>query len=286
MLSWAQTQEASPVQIGVEKVTGNIYMLTNGGGNVGVCVGEDGALVIDTMIASFTEQMKATLAEITAGKPVRFVINTHWHYDHVEGNEALAKAGAIIFAHENVRKRTSTEQYIEFFNAKIPPAQKIALPLITFSHEMTLHLNGEEVYVFHTQPAHTDGDAIIYFRKANVIHLGDLYFAGMYPFIDTSSGGSVNEVITVLHQLLAMMDDSTKVIPGHGPLSNKAELKVYVAMLTTLRDRVSQQIKAGKTLEEILACKPTQEFDAVWGRAFMKPDPFVKLLYIDLIRVQ
>lgn len=282
LISGIYAQEAT--QIVVEKVTDHILVLKNGGGNVGVCVGEDGLLLVDTMMNSCVELLKTTLQEIAPDKPVRFAINTHWHYDHVDGNEAMAKAGAIVLAHENVRKRMSTNQFVEFFDAKVPPAPAIALPTMTFTRDITLHINGEEVYILHIQVGHTDGDAIVFFRKANVVHLGDLYFADMYPFIDTSSGGSVTHVIATLNQVLPMLDDSTKIIPGHGPITKKAELTAYVAMLTTLRDKFLQQLASGKTLEAMLAEKVTQELDAVWGRGFFKPEQFTVLLYRDLSR--
>lgn len=283
MVSLVFAQEAN-VQIVIEKITDHISVLKNGGGNVGVCIGEDGVLLVDTMMNPFSKELKGTLDKISADKPIRFAINTHWHYDHIEGNEAMAKAGATIIAHENVRMRNSTEQYVSFFAVKMPPAPAIALPTITFTHDITLHINGEDVYVLHLQPGHTDGDAIVFFRKANVVHVGDLCFAGMYPFIDTSSGGSITGMIAVLNRVLPMLDDATKIIPGHGPLTNKAELSAYTAMLTSLRDKFSQQINAGKTLETMLRDKITQEFDAVWGQGFWKPEQFTKLLYSDLIR--
>lgn len=281
--SMTYSQEANQVE--AEKITDHIVMLTNGGGNVGVFFGDDGVLVIDTMMASFTKQLENQLDKIAYNRPIRFVIITHWHYDHVEGNAMLAKKGAVIMAHENVYRRNSTEQYMEFFKAKIPPLPQAALPTITFSQDMTFRMNGEEVYVF-SQPAHTDGDCVVYFKKSNVMHLGDLYFAGMYAFYDTSSGGSVNKIIPTLRHLISMMNDSTKIIPGHGPLSNKADLQAYTNMLETMRDRVLAQIKAGKTLEQIIASQPSQDMDAIWGKGFMQPDNFIRLLYSDLSRKQ
>ncbi len=286
MVSFVYSEEAqiTAEKVAVEKVTDHISVLKNGGGNIGVYTDENGVLVIDTMMKSFSDQMKKALSEIAPGKMVRFVINTHWHYDHVECNEVMAKEGAIIIAHENVRKGLSTDQYIEFFSAKIPPAPAAALPMITFAHDITLYMGQEDVYVVHVQTGHTDGDAIVFFRKANVVHLGDLCFAGMYPFIDTSSGGSITNIITVLRYLLPMLDDSTKIIPGHGPVINKSELKAYIAMLTAIREKFLEQIKTGKTLEEMISGKATQEFDAVWGQGFLKSEAFTKLLYSDLIR--
>ena len=281
----AQDQDFDQVQIETVKVADGVYMLVGSGGNIGVSTGEDGVFMIDDQFAPLTDKIKAAIAEVS-DKSVHFVLNTHWHFDHVGGNENMGEAGAVIVAHENVRKRMSTEQFIEFFNQKLPPSPKVALPVITFTRDVTFHLNGDETYVFHVENAHTDGDAIIHFREANVMHMGDIYFAGMYPFIDVSSGGSVNGIIAAVSRVLTMIDETTKIIPGHGPLSNKSELKGYLNMLTSIRDQISQHINAEKTLEDVLTSKPTHEFDTDWGHSFLKPDQFVEILYKDLSRGQ
>ncbi len=282
---YAQHQDFEQVQIQTQKAVDGVYMLVGPGGNIGISVGEDGVFMIDDLFAPLTEKIKAAIAEVS-DQPVRFLINTHHHADHTGGNENLGGAGAVIVAHENVRKRLSTEQIIEFFNMKLPPSPKAALPVITFTRDVTFHLNGDDLYVFHVKNAHTDGDAVIHFRGANVIHTGDLYFEGLYPFIDIASGGSVNGMIEGVTQLLPMLDDASKVIPGHGPLSDKSKLTAYRDMLITIRDRISQQIEAGKTLEEVVASKPGREFDAEWGQLFLKPEQFVGILYQDLSREQ
>jgi glyoxylase-like metal-dependent hydrolase (beta-lactamase superfamily II) len=176
----------------------------------------------------------------------------------------------------------STDQFIEFFQKKIPASPKVALPIITFTKDLMFHLNGENIHVFHVNNAHTDGDAIVYFRNSNVIHTGDIYFAGLYPFIDTSAHGSVNGVIDAAQYVLSIINDDTKVIPGHGPLSNKAELRAYVDMLISVRAKISKQISDGKTIEEIQRTKPTQAFDKKWGHGMLTPDQFVQILYKDL----
>ncbi len=273
--------------ISVEQVTENISMLiADECGNTVVFTGEDGVLVVDTKVTPLIGHLQAAIAKIS-DKPIRFLINTHWHPDHVGGNKEIGEAGAVIIAHENARKRMSTEQYIEFlFDATIPPSPPIALPVVTFTREMTLHFNGEEIFIFYVQDGHTDDDIAIYFRKANVIHMGDIFDEGIYPYIGVSSGGSVNGMIAVATHILAMIDDSTKVIPGHGPLSNKQGLQRYIDMLTIMRDRILEQITAGKTLEEIVASKPSQEFDAQLGQSLLQPDNFVTMLYKDLSRTQ
>ncbi len=276
-----EEQDFDKVQIQTNKVAEGVYMLIGRGGNIGVSVGQDSVFMIDGQYAPLTDKIRAAIAAIS-DKPIQFVINTHWHQDHTNGNENLAKAGAVIIAHENVRKRLSTEQSVAFFKTTVPPSPKPALPVMTFTRDVTFHLNGDEIHVFHVEPAHTDGDAVIYFQKTNVMHMGDLYFEGMYPFIDLSAGGSIDGMIRALDQLLPMIDGNTRVIPGHGPLSNKAGLQAYRNMLAAVRDRIAQQIQAGKTLQEVLASKPTQEYDTAMGHGFLKPEDFVEIVYTSL----
>jgi len=280
--AYSGAQDFDTVAIQTVKVTKGVYLLIGAGGNIGVSAGEDSVFMIDDQYAPLTDKIKAATLTIS-DKPVQFIINTHWHEDHTGGNENFGKAGAVIVAHENVRKRLSAEQFVEFFKRTIPPSPKSALPVITFSRDVTFHLNGDEMHVFHLEHAHTDGDAIIHFKKSTVIHVGDIYFEGIYPFIDISAGGSIDGMIAAVDQVLPIIDKNTKVIPGHGPLSDKAGLKAYRKMLTAVREGVALQIEAGKTLDEILASKTTREFDAVWGKGFMKPEQFVEIIYNSLI---
>ncbi len=282
-VGYAQQRDFDKVRIETIPIHDGIAMLVGSGGNLGVSAGADGVFLIDDQFAPLTEKIKAAIAEIS-DKPVRFVINTHWHSDHVGGNENFGEAGAVIVAHENVRKRMSVEQVMKVFNTTIPASPKVALPVITFTRDVTFHLNGDDMHVFHVNNAHTDGDAVVQFRKANVIHTGDLYFAGIYPFIDSESGGSINGVIDAVTNLLPLLDENTKIIPGHGPLSNKAELTTYLEILTTVRDRISQLIQEGKTQEEVVAAKPTADLDETWGKGFLSPEQFVGLVYLDLSR--
>ena len=280
--AYSGAQDFDTVEIQTVKVTEGVYLLIGAGGNIGVSAGEDSVFMIDDQYAPLTDKIKAATLAIS-DKPVQFVINTHWHEDHTGGNENFGKAGAVIVAHENVRKRLSAEQFVEFFKRTIPPSPKSALPVITFSRDVTFHLNGDEMHVFHVEHAHTDGDAIIHFRKTNVIHMGDIYFEGMYPFIDLSAGGSIDGMIAAVDQVFTIIDGNTKVIPGHGPLSDKAGLKAYRKMLAAVREGVALQIKAGKTLDEILASRTTREFDSAWGKGFLKPEQFVEIIYNSLI---
>jgi glyoxylase-like metal-dependent hydrolase (beta-lactamase superfamily II) len=276
-------QDFSKVEVTSEKVAEGVYMLQGAGGNIGLSVGADTAFLIDDQYAPLTPKIKAAVAALTS-KAVRFVLNTHWHGDHTGGNKDLGESGTLIVAHENVRKRMTTEQFLEAFGMKVPPADPAALPVVTFNDTVTFHLNGDEIYAFHVAPAHTDGDCVVHFRKANVIHGGDTFFNGMYPFIDLSTGGSVSGMIAAADRILALAVEGTKIIPGHGPLATKVELKAYRDMLATARDRVAALVKAGKTLEQTTAAKPLADLDAKWGQGFLKADAFVSILYKDAAR--
>jgi cyclase len=280
--AFSTAQDFIKVQIQTIKVADGVYMLVGAGGNIGVSAGEDGILMIDTQFAELIEKIKSAIAEISSGQ-IRIVLNTNWHYDHAYGNEPLGESGSLIIAHENTRMRMISEQYFPDFDMKIPPFPEVALPVLTFTDSLTLHFNGEEIQVIHVEKAHSDADILIYFRKANVIHTGDLYFTVLYPFIDVSHGGSIDGMIAAAERITGMIDENTKIIPGHGPLSNREELKKYRDVLVTIRDRIKKQIKEGKTLEEVLASKPTADFDKEPSRA-TPPEMFVKIVYNDLVR--
>lgn len=276
-------QDLSQVVIGTEKVAEGVYMLTGAGGNIGVSAGEDGIVIIDDQFEPVAPKIVEALAKLSP-KPARFVINTHFHGDHTGGNEVFGKAGAVIVAHDNVRKRLTEKQVSEFFKRETPPAPRAAWPVVTFTTDMTIHYNGEELRVFHIDNAHTDGDGLIEFRKANVIHMGDTFFNGMYPFIDTDSGGSIEGMIAAANQVLGMVRDDTKIIPGHGPLATRAELTKFRDMLMALRDGVAKHVREGKTLDQTIAAKPSAALDPVWGKGFFKPDQIVGMVYRDLKR--
>ncbi len=275
-------QDFEKVQIQTIKVTDGIYMLLGLGGNIGVSAGEDGILMVDTQFAELIEKIRSAIAEINKG-PIRIVLNTNWHYDHAYGNEPLGKSGALIVAHENTRKRMLAEQNYPDFNMKMPPVPETALPALIFADSLTVHFNGEEIQVTHIENAHSDADIVIYFKNANVIHTGDLYFTVLYPYIDVSHGGSINGMIDAAERIIGMIDKDTKIIPGHGPLSNLEEMKKYHDMMVTIRDRIKKQIEEGKTLEEVIASKPTAEFDKDPMPA-VQPDMFVTIVYNDLSR--
>ncbi len=274
------SQDFEKVQIETVKVADGVYMLRGGGGNIGVSAGEDGVLLIDTQFAELMEKIKSAIAEISRG-PIRIVLNTNWHYDHAYGNEPLGKSGALIIAHKNSRVRMMSEQYFPDFDMKIPVFPEAALPVVTFKDSLTLHFNGEEIQAIHIENAHSDADIVIYFRKANVMHTGDIFFSVLYPYIDVSHGGSIDGMIAAAERILDMVDENTKIIPGHGPLSNREALTKHRNMLITLRDRIKGLIEEGKTLEEVLASKPTADFDKEPAQS-VPSEMFVKIIYDNL----
>ena len=271
-------QDFSKVQIETIPVAEGIYMLVGSGGNIGLSVGQDGVFLIDDQYAPLTDKILKAVSAVS-DKPVRFLINTHWHMDHTGGNENIGKSGAIIVAHDNVRTRLVKGQFMKTFNVTIPPAPPKALPVITFAEGVTFHWNNETLEVLHPKSAHTDGDAVIYFKNANVVHAGDLFFNGVYPFIDAGSGGSMEGVIAGVNELLDRIDENTKVIPGHGPLGDKSQLKTYRDMLVTVHERIKKLISEGKNIDEIVAAKPTADYDEKWGGGFLKPDQWVQIAY-------
>jgi len=268
----------SEVTIKTINVNNGVYMLMGQGGNIGLSVGVDGIFMIDDQFAPLSKKIKDAISKISK-KPLKFVINTHWHFDHTGGNENFGKDGAIIVSHNNVRKRMSKEGFIKAFNKTIPASPKVALPVITFNDEINFHFNDEEIEVLHQENAHTDGDSIIFFKSSNVVHTGDIYFNGFYPFIDSSSEGSIEGIITSVNYILSRTNGKTKIIPGHGKLSNKKELTVYRDTLVILRDRMVKLIKEGKSLDEIITMKPNADLDDTWGKGFLNPETFLKILY-------
>ncbi|HEX4890190.1 MAG TPA: MBL fold metallo-hydrolase, partial [Alphaproteobacteria bacterium] len=243
-------QDFSKVEIKTIKLSDTLYMLTGEGGNIGVSAGADGVYLIDDQYAPLSEKIMAALKAIS-DKPVKYVINTHWHGDHTGGNENFGKAGAAIIAHEAVRARMAKGGELAAFKMAVAPATAGALPVITFDDMIALHQNGETARVIHVDPAHTDGDAIIHWPSANVIHTGDTFVNGVFPFVDTSSGGRLDGIIKSADMVLALADDKTKIIPGHGPLATVEDLKRYQQTIIDTVALVEKGMMAGKTLEQL-----------------------------------
>ena len=266
------------VKIEAQQVTDNIYMLTGSGGNLGVLTGPEGAILIDDQYAELSEKIVAAIAGLT-DQPVRFLINTHWHGDHTGGNENLAKQGVVIVAHDNVRARMSKENFMASFNRTFPPSPAGALPIVTFSDNLTLHVNGEDLAVTHLKNGHTDGDSIIHFLKANIIHTGDLVFNGAYPLIDVDSGGTIDGIIAAQEYILTIANEETRIIPGHGALADKADVQALHDVLATVRDRVRDLKDEGKSVEQIQQAKPNADFDQTYGAGFINGDRIIEFAY-------
>ncbi|MEX2154109.1 MAG: MBL fold metallo-hydrolase [Gemmatimonadaceae bacterium] len=277
----AAQQNFDTVTVRAQALRGGVYMLTGAGGNIGLSVGEDAAFLVDDQYAPLTPKIIAAVAAVTS-KPIRFVVNTHWHGDHTGGNENLGKAGALLVAHNNVRKRMSAEQFNAMYDFRTPASPASSLPVVTFTDSVTFHINGDDLVAFHVPAAHTDGDVIIHFTKADVVHMGDTFFNMGYPFIDVSTGGSVNGIIAVADRVLAMCGAQTIVIPGHGAATNCDGLRTYRNMVATVRDRVRAEMQKGRTLEQLKAAGLTADFDARWGKGFIQPPVLVELVYRSL----
>ena len=274
----AQQRDFSNVEVKVTKVSGSVYMITGMGGNIGVSAGDDGLVVIDDQYAPLAPRIEAALKSIV-DKPVRFILNTHYHGDHTGGNEYFGRSAPIV-AHENVRKRLAAGTSAR--GRSTPPAPAAALPIVTFNDTLTIHLNGEEVRAVHMPHGHTDGDSVIWFTRSNVVHMGDDFFNGMFPFIDTENGGSARGLLRNVEAVLSTIPDDAKVIPGHGPLSDKAGLRRYAEMLRGTTGAVQRGIAAGKSLEHLKEEKVLGEWDAEWGKGFIKADAFTETLYREL----
>jgi cyclase len=273
-------QQPPEAEVRSLEVAPGVHVLYGSGGNIGVSAGQDGVFLIDDQYAVMTPRITEALARLSPAAP-RFVLNTHWHGDHTGGNENLADKGSLILAHDNVRVRMGSEQFSKFFERTTPASPPGALPVVTFNDSVSFFLNGDEIRGMHVQRAHTDGDVFIHFRKANVIHTGDLVFTGRYPFIDIDSGGSVAGVIAAVDRMLALADGETRIIPGHGEVTDKAGLSAYREMLEVTSRRVRDLARAGKSVDEVLAAKPNADYDAKLAWDFITAERYARILYRD-----
>lgn len=285
LLAWPATaqRDMSKAEIKAEKLADTVWMFTGYGGNIGVSAGEDAVFLVDDQFAPLTAKIQAAISAISP-RPVKFVLNTHWHGDHTGGNENFGKAGALVIAHDNVRKRMNSEQFLEHLRMATKPQPPAALPVLTFSVDTTFHLNGEEIRAFHVPRAHTDGDTVVHFVGSDVIHMGDIFWNGLYPVIDSLAGGTVDGMIAGADRVLAIATDKTRIIPGHGPLASRADLQAYRDMLATISGRVKQMIREGKGLEEIGASRASADFDDKWGKGFLPPRKFTEALALSILR--
>lgn len=269
---------AQDPKLDITNVAENLHMLSGSGGNIGLLTGPDGTFLIDDQMAPVAPLLLKTIKSLGGDNP-RFLLNTHYHFDHTGGNEAVGISGATIVSHHNVRKRLAEGSRISAFDAETPPAPAIALPIVTFSKSMHFHINGDTLRSVHFPRAHTDGDSVIYFEGANVLHTGDIFFNGLYPFIDTENGGSLVGTIAAVQKLIETTDDDTKIIPGHGPLATRADLIAYQDMLTFANASFRDLKKEGKTVEEAVAANPLEDYDATWGGKLFTTDKWIGLMY-------
>ena len=255
----ASAQNFDDVEIRAIPVTENIYMLTGSGGNIGVSIGDDGTIIVDDQFAPLTDTIVAAIAQLT-DNPVSFVVNSHFHYDHTDGNENFGRAGALIVAQDNSRQRMATDQVLSGSNRPQPAYEEVGLPKITFMESMRFYYNDNTIDIIHTGPGHTDGDAQVYFRDSNVIHTGDMFVRYGLPYIDHGNGGSLDGMIDALWAIAGLIDDQTIIIPGHGQLSRRTDLLEFRAMLATIRDRIKSGIARGLSVEQVIASNPARGY--------------------------
>jgi len=271
-------ESALKTPITTTKLYDNVYLLMGSGGNMALQTGRDGNILVDASFSTAVPKIREAIAVVSHDAPDA-LINTHWHYDHTDGNEGLHAAGFTIFAHRNTRERLSTAQTIPFFHLVMPASPTGALPSITFDQSMHVWHNGDSLDLVHFDPAHTDTDIYIHFHNANVLHVGDIWFNGMYPFIDEATGGVIGGMIDASAKALSIADNGTKIIPGHGPLGSKSDLQKFHDMLSAVRDKVAALKTSGASEQEAVAKKPTAEFDAAWSKGFVNGDVFTGIVY-------
>ena len=277
---------ASHLTINTTKLTDNMYIIHGAGVNVVISIGDDGVILVDDQYAPVTEKIKEVIANLT-NKSIKIVINTHWHPDHTGGNNYLGESGAIIVSHDNVRKQLSEDQFFEFINLTIPALPEKGLPIITFSDNMTLFQNNDEIKIVHLDNGHTDGDSAVYFTNSNIIYVGDDFSDRSYPFMDLSRGGSIFGLISSLQKILLMIDNDTKVVAGHSGISNETKVKDYLYMLINIKNNINTMIQQEKSLDEITKSRPTLQYDDIYyDHSFIKPKDLITNIYTSLINKQ
>ena len=274
-----QAQMTIPEAAKVQKIADGLHVVMGMGGNIAVSSGEDGVLIVDDDMPPVAGKIAAAIATIT-DKPVDMVFNTHWHFDHTGGNKFFGEKGALIIAHDNVRARMAVDQTSLLTNSVTKASPKVALPVVTFDNEISFHLNGLTIVAKHVKrPAHTDGDAILYFKEANVIHMGDNFFNGLYPVVDISAGGTADGMIAAMDAVIAEVNADTVIIPGHGPVSDIDGLRAFRSMLDTVNTRIRALVEQGKTADEVVSLAPTADYDAEWAWEFMPAERWTRLMY-------
>lgn len=277
-------QDFSKIQVTTTKVADSSYVLLGSGANIGVSIGEDGVLLVDDEFPELVDKIRAAVAALSP-RPIRIVLNTNWHYDHADGNERLAESGALIMAHDKSRAHMLAEQRAPEISPgfTIPPYPRGALPVVTFGDSLTIHFNGDEIRAVHIPNAHSDGDVLFQFKKANVIYSGDLFFPNAVPFINFSGGGSIEGMIRAADRILQLADSNTRVVPGHGPPSSADDVRAFRELMTNIRDRLLQAIDAGRTVDEVVADSPLAAL-YVGRRSYFKVETLTRYGYMDLTR--
>ena len=283
--SAAVAQDLDEIQMKTTDLGGGIFMIEGGGGNLVLSTGEQAAFLVDDQYAPLTEKILSAVAEKT-NQPVQWVLNTHWHGDHTGGNENFGNSGSFIVAHENVRERMNSEQFSEIFDRTTEPSPAIALPVVTFEDALTFHWNGQTIRAFHVAPAHTDGDAMVHFVEAKILHTGDVFWSDDFPFVDHASGGNLDGVIDALGLVLELIDDDTKVVPGHGSLSDKAGVARTLEMLLGVRAAIGALLDQGMDVDGVVAADPTEPWNAEWGNGWLNPEQFTKITTAGMIKAR